>query len=128
MKQFVITPAEQRVVVLPEDSDEKITGTGIILPSIVKDDTPEIATVISVGKGSEDIPMLYHKGQKVIFSQYSGVEVKLNLYGVGEKTFKVMNQLDIMAVIEETELINVINEYTKGKMVLKSSDIIKDEK
>ena len=113
MKQFVITPAEQRVVVLPEDSDEKITGTGIILPSIVKDDTPEIATVISVGKGSKDIPMLYHKGQKVIFSQYSGVEVKLNLYGVGEKTFKVLNQLDIMAVIEEAELINVINEHTK---------------
>jgi chaperonin GroES len=104
MKKLFIRPAEQRVVVLPDEKVEKTTGMGIILPSTVEDNAPEIATIIAVGTGEKDHPMLYHKGQRVIYSQYSGVEVNLDLIGAkGEKVYKVMNQLDIMAVIEEED-------------------------
>lgn len=103
MKEFMITPADQRVVVLPEKPGETTTKMGIIIPGTVDNSTPEIAKVVAVGNGDKDNPMLYRINQKVIYSQYSGVEIKFNLFGHGENTYKVMNQLDIMAVIEEVD-------------------------
>jgi len=101
MKQLIINPAEQRVVVLPDEGKETKLASGLILPATATESAPEFATVVAVGKGDADNPMLYFINQRVIYSQYSGVEVKMNLIGHGENTYKVMNQLDIMAVVEE---------------------------
>jgi len=96
-----INPAEQRVVVKPDKQGETRTNSGIIIPSTVDDKRPELATVIAVGSGSKEEPMKYWKGQRVIYSQYAGLELKLNLEGEGEATYKIMNQMDIIGVIEE---------------------------
>jgi len=101
MKQLSINPAEQRVVVLPDKPEEHQTKGGIWVPLTATESAPEIATVVAVGKGDKNDPMLYYPNQRVIYSQYSGVEIKMNLIGHGENTYKVMNQLDIMAVIKE---------------------------
>lgn len=101
MKELIISPAEQRIVVLPDKEKEGLTQSGIIIPTMVEDKVPEIATIIAVGEGSRDDPMRYSVGQKVIYSQYSGLEVKMNLKGYGENQYKVMTQLDIMAIVKE---------------------------
>jgi len=103
MKEFMITPAEQRVVVLPDETSETKTNSGIIIPRTVEDNMPEIATVVAVGNGSADNPMEFFPTQRVVYSQYSGVELKLNLQGDGEHVYKVMNQMDIMAVVKEVD-------------------------
>ena len=102
MEKSFIKPAEQRVVVLPEKRGETKTMSGIIIPGTVTENMPEIAKVVAVGSGSKDSPMLYSIGQRVLYSQYAGLELKLNLeWADGEKTYRVMNQLDIMGVISK---------------------------
>ena len=103
MNIYKVMPAEQRVLVLPEKQDETRTNSGIIIPASVDTSKPETGRVVAVGKGSKDIPMEYKVGQTVFYSQYSGLELKFNLGNVGEHTFKAMNQMDIIGVLEEVE-------------------------
>ena len=100
MKRITISPAEQRVVVLPDKPEEKIGM--VYIPKSVERETPRIGTIISTGTGSSDNPMMYYTGQKVIFSKYSGIEVELNLDGE-LKNYLVMNQIDIMMIIREVD-------------------------
>lgn len=103
MKTYKINPAEQRVVVLPLNGEEMKTKSGIIIPVTVEQNKPGIGKVVAVGKGSADAPMDYREGQHVLYSQYSGLEVKLNLENHGDNTYKVMNQLDIIGTIDEVK-------------------------
>ena len=96
MEKVSFLPAEQRVLILPDSAPEKIGH--IILPSGHATDKSRIGTVIVAGNGNIDNPMKYMAGQKVMFSQYAGVEVEFNL-GDGEKTYLLMNQIDIMGTI-----------------------------
>lgn len=104
-------PAEQRVLILPDEIQDEIRKSGIIIPGEVKKDKPRIATIMATGKGDADNPMKYTIGQRVLISDYSGVEVELTLVGTSEvKTYKVVNQIDIMGVIEEYDKEEVGNE------------------
>lgn len=93
MKRMVIEAAEQRVVILPEDQPNKMGS--IYIPDSVEREKPRFGTIVSAGFGNIDTPMKYKVGDRVMFSQYSGVEVELNLDGT-EKKYLVMNQIDIM--------------------------------
>lgn len=99
MKEITINLAEQRVLVLPFIDKEEVTKTGIIIPKGVEQDKPGMGFIVGVGKGSKNYPMMYRIGQSVIYSSYSGVDVKLNIIDRGEHVYKIMNQLDIMAMI-----------------------------
>jgi len=99
MKEINIEPADQRVVIKLESQEEEITSKGIIIPQTAKEGHPEWGTIVAIGFGSVDNPMKYLVGQKVLFSEYAGVELKLNLAGWGEGQYKIMNQIDIMAKI-----------------------------
>ena len=99
-KKLRISPAEQRVVVSADVLKEQKTASGIIIPAQVKEEKPGLGTVVATGIGSMDNPMEYRVGQRILFSQYAGLEVELNLTGE-EKTYRVMNQMDVMAIIEE---------------------------
>lgn len=103
MKQVDYKPAEQRVMVLPEKEMETKTRSGIILPAGTEENRPGLGRVVRVGRGSAEDPMLYTPGQIVMYSEYAGLDIKLNLVGQGEQVFKVMNQLDIMGTIKYTE-------------------------
>ena len=90
---FGIKPLGTRVVIKRIEAEEK-TVSGIVLPGSAQE-KPQMAEVLAVGPGTEDEKMELKVGDKVIFSQYAGTDVK---YG-GEEV-SIMNQRDILAIVE----------------------------
>ena len=81
-------------VVLKQFIAEETTKSGIVLPGQEKE-KPQQAEVIAVGPGTEDVKMEVEVGDKIIFSKYSGTEVKLD-----DDKFIIVKQEDILAVIK----------------------------
>ena len=88
-----IKPLGARVVIKRVEAEEK-TASGILLAGAAKE-KPQIAEVVAVGPGTEEDKMELAVGDKVIFSQYAGTDVK---YGGVEYSF--MHQRDILAIVE----------------------------
>ncbi len=88
-----IRPLGDRVVIKKAEVQEKTQG-GLILTSSAKEQ-PQVAEVVAVGPGTQEVEMELKVGDRVIFSKYAGAEVK---YGGEEYT--IMHQADILAVIE----------------------------
>lgn len=92
-----VKPLGARVLLKEIETDEK-TKSGIVLPSNAKEKS-YIAEVIEIGPGEvkdgKEIKMVVKKGDKVIYSKYSGTEVKLN-----DENYLLVKQDDILAVIE----------------------------
>lgn len=92
-----LVPLGDRVV-LKQMVAEETTKSGIVLPGQAKE-KPQQAEVIAVGPGGvvdgKEVKMEVSVGQKVIFSKYSGTEVKLE-----DEEYVVVKQSDILAVIE----------------------------
>jgi len=86
-------------VVLKQLVAEETTKSGIVLPGQAKE-KPQQAEVVAVGPGGvvdgKEVTMQVKVGDKVIFSKYSGTEVKL-----GEQEYIVVKQNDIVAIVEE---------------------------
>lgn len=91
---FAIKPLGDRVVIKRLEAEEK-TASGIILPGQAKE-KPQMAEVVAVGPGTEDVKMELEVGDMVIFSQYAGTEVKFE----GEE-YTIMAQRDILAKVEK---------------------------
>ena len=86
-----------RVVIKQLESEEK-TASGILLPDTAKE-KPFEGEVIAVGPGKvldngSYEPMEVKVGDKVVFSKYGGIEVKLE----GED-YLVLRQDDILVVL-----------------------------
>ncbi len=88
-----IKPLGARVVIKRIEAEEK-TASGILLTGAAKE-KPQIAEVLAVGPGTEDEKMELKAGDKVIFSQYAGTDVKYE----GEEV-SIMSQRDILAIVE----------------------------
>ena len=91
-------PLGDRLLVKPKASEEK-TASGIVLPDTAKE-KPQEGEIISVGPGAKDesgkrIEMDVKKGDKVLYSKYSGTEVKIN----GEEHL-IIRESDVLAIIE----------------------------
>ena len=93
-----LVPLGDRVV-LKQFEAEETTKSGIILTSKTQE-KPQEAEVIAVGPGGlvdgKEVTMQVKVGDKVIYSKYSGNEVKL-----GEEEYIIVKQSDILAVVEE---------------------------
>ncbi len=93
-----LVPLGDRVV-LKQLIAEETTKSGIVLPGQNKE-KPQQAEVIAVGPGGvvdgKEVTMQVKVGDKVIFSKYSGTEVKL-----GEDEYIVVKQNDIVAIVED---------------------------
>lgn len=91
-------PLFDRVVIKPE-IDEHVANCGIVLPE-TSQEKPQIGTIIAIGDGenidNDKNQMKVSVGDKVIFSKYAGVEIKLE----GEN-YIVMRQLDIIGVFDD---------------------------
>ena len=75
-----IRPLQDRILVKRVDEEEKTAG-GIIIPDTAKE-KPQEGKVVAVGNGKTDddgksIPLEGKKGDKVLFSKYSGTEVTI---------------------------------------------------
>ena len=91
--KFGIKPLGDRVVIERTEAEEKTTS-GIILTGHAKEQ-PQTAKVVAVGPGTEDVKMEVKVGDTVIFSKYSGTEVKYN-----GTEYTILSQKDILATIE----------------------------
>ena len=89
----MIKPLLDRVLIKMVESEET-TKSGIILSNGSKE-KPQIAEVVAVGPGTEEVKMNVEIGDKVIINKYSGTEVK---YEGTEYT--IVKQEDILAIVE----------------------------
>ncbi|MCD8346433.1 MAG: co-chaperone GroES [Lachnospiraceae bacterium] len=92
-----LVPLADRVV-LKQRAAEETTKSGIILMS-GSQEKPQEAEVIAVGPGGlvdgKEVKMTVKPGDTVIYSKYSGTEVKL-----GEDEYIIVKQSDILALVE----------------------------
>lgn len=92
-----IKPLGDRVVIKKLEAEEK-TKSGIVLPGTAKEQ-PQMAEVLAVGPGGmvdgKEVKMELKEGDKVIFSKYSGTEVKLD----GDEV-TILRQNDVLAIVE----------------------------
>ncbi len=93
-----LAPLGDRVV-LKQLEAEETTKSGIVLPGQSKE-KPQQAEVIAVGPGGvvdgKEVKMEVKVGDQVIYSKYSGTEVKLN----EDEEYIIVKQNDILAIIE----------------------------
>lgn len=92
-----IRPLHDRVIVKRLEGEEKTAG-GLYIPDSAKE-KPVSGQVIAVGAGKKDkqgkaCPMDVKSGDKVLFSKYSGTDVKID----GEEHL-IMREEDILAVV-----------------------------
>lgn len=97
-KKLKIRPLQDRILVKRLNEEEKTKG-GIIIPDTAKE-KPQEGKVIAVGKGKvlEDgklLPLDVKVGEKILFSKYSGTEVKIE----GEEHL-IMKEEDVLGIIE----------------------------
>ena len=96
-----IHPLGDRVVIRPLSAEEMGTKTasGIIIPDTAKE-KPEQGTVVAVGPGKFDecgehrVPMSVKVGDRVMFSKYGFVEVK-----IGGVEYYVISEANVLAVL-----------------------------
>ena len=77
---------------------EETTKSGIVLPGQNKE-KPQQAEVLAVGPGGmvdgKEVKMEVNVGDQVIYSKYSGTEVKID-----EEEYIIVKQSDILAIIK----------------------------
>ena len=88
-----VKPLGDRVVIKMLETEES-TKSGIVLPGSAKE-KPQVAEVIAVGPGTEEVKMEVKVGDKVLMSKYAGTEVKYD----GQE-YTILKQGDILAVID----------------------------
>jgi chaperonin GroES len=94
---MTIKPLGDRVVIKSVENEET-TKSGIVLPGSSKE-KPQMAEVVSVGPGGnvdgKEVTMHVKAGDRVIYSKYSGTEVKLD-----KVEYIIVRQSDILGIVE----------------------------
>ena len=89
----MIRPLGDNVVIKRLEAENKTKG-GIILTS-TSQEVPQVAEVLAVGPGTDDVDVLVNVGDKVIFKKYGGTEIEYN----GEEVI-ILPYLDLLAVLD----------------------------
>ncbi|UJB72661.1 co-chaperone GroES (plasmid) [Acaryochloris sp. 'Moss Beach'] len=92
-----VSPLGDRVFLKVSKAEEKTAG-GILMPDIARE-KPQIGEVVSVGLGKRqddgsNIPMDIQKGDQVLYSKFSGTDIKL-----GNEDYVLVGEQDLLAVI-----------------------------
>ena len=92
-----LVPLADRVV-LKQFEAEETTKSGIVLPGQAQE-KPQQAEVVAVGPGGvvdgKEVKMEVAVGDKVIYSKYSGTEVKMD-----GTEYIIVKQNDILAIVK----------------------------
>ena len=92
-----IKPLLDRVVIQHLEAEETSKG-GLLLASAAKE-KQQVAEVLAVGPGGivdgKEIVMYVEPGQKVLYTKYSGTEVKLD-----GQDYIILSQRDILAIVD----------------------------
>lgn len=97
MAQINVRPLHDRILVRRMAEEEKTAG-GLIIPDTAKE-KPQRGEVVAAGKGriTEDgkvLPLEVKVGDSVLFSKYSGTELKLD-----GKEYLMMNEADVLGIL-----------------------------
>ena len=92
MAEVNITPLADRVFVEPAPAETK-TSSGIIIPDTAQE-KPQRGTVVAVGNGKPDEPMIVKVGDSVLYGKYSGTELQYE-----GKDYLIMRESDIYAIL-----------------------------
>ncbi|MGC9383368.1 MAG: co-chaperone GroES [Kosmotogaceae bacterium] len=87
-----VIPLGSRLLIKPIQEEKKTEG-GIVIPETAKE-KPMKAEVLEVGKEVEDLDV--KPKDKVIFSKYSGTELKID-----EENYIIIDQDDVLAKLED---------------------------
>ena len=94
---MTLVPLVDRVV-LKQVEAEETTKSGIVLPGQAQE-KPQQAEVVAVGPGGvvegKEVKMEVAVGDKVIYSKYSGTEVKMD-----GTEYIIVKQNDILAIVK----------------------------
>lgn len=93
----MLKPLGDRVIVKLKEAEET-TKSGLVLPTNAKEKSG-VAEVVAVGPGGKidgvDVSMTVKVGDKVVFSKYSGTEIKYE-----DTEYTILKQSDILAIVE----------------------------
>jgi len=92
MSNLKIKPLADRVLILPAKAETK-TLSGIIIPDTAQE-KPQKGSVVAVGMGAKEHTMEVKIGDNVLYSKYSGTELKLE----GED-YLMMRESDLLAIL-----------------------------
>jgi chaperonin GroES len=92
-----VQPLHDRILVQRLAEEEKTAG-GLFIPDTAKE-KPQQATVVATGKGrvlddGKVVPVAVKKGDKVLFSKYSGTELKFE-----GKEYLMIREEDVLGII-----------------------------
>lgn len=95
-----IRPLHDRVVIKRLEEEDNEGGSTIVLPDSVNKQKSMRGSVLAVGTGAvskngEKRAMEVKVGDRVVFGQYAGTEVK-----IGGEEYLMMREEDIMGVVE----------------------------
>ncbi len=94
-----VRPLGEKILIKRAEARDK-TDSGIYLPESAKDQ-PKEGKVIALGDGILNketgtyMPFTVKKGDRIIFSSYSGTEVK-----IGDEEMLILSEDDVLGVIE----------------------------
>mgnify|MGYP001372988782 CR=1 FL=1 len=95
---MTLVPLGDRVVLVKQVEAEETTKSGIVLPGQAQE-KPQQAEVVAVGPGGvvdgKEVKMEVAVGDKVIYSKYSGTEVKMD-----GTEYIIVKQNDILAIVK----------------------------
>ncbi|MGX9136218.1 co-chaperone GroES [Rummeliibacillus sp. JY-2-4R] len=94
----MLKPLGDRIIIEVVEVEEK-TAFGIVLPDSAKE-KPQEGKVVAVGTGfltdsGSVVPLNVKEGDNIIFSKYSGTEVKYE-----GKDFLILRESDVLAIVE----------------------------
>jgi len=97
-KSIKIQPIGNRVLVKPDEIEEKTSGGLVLPPSASEDQKPETGTIIKLGKGKIDgkeVSFEVSVGDRIYFKKYSPDEILID----GDK-YLLLDGEDILAIIK----------------------------
>jgi len=87
-----IEPFEDRVLVEPEETTERQTKSGLVLPDTAKE-KPRSGKVVGVGN-DEELAEKVKVGDTIVYAKFTGDEIEFE-----DKIYLIVSRSDILAVI-----------------------------
>jgi chaperonin GroES len=97
-KNIKIQPIGNRVLVKPDEIEEKTSGGLVLPPSASEEQRPETGIVVKLGKGKIDgkeISFEVSVGDRIYFKKYSPDEILID-----EDKYLLLNEEDILAIVK----------------------------
>ena len=94
-----IKPLDDRVVVKPQDAQEKTAG-GIVLPNAAQE-KPMMGKIVEVGTGKllddgSRAKMSVKKGQVIVYGKYGGSDIEID-----GAEYKILRESEILGIVEK---------------------------